>query len=435
MRALRRPDLPTRRATAAEQRGRFDRASSAPDLPLRYLIVQRSFLPPLIVALALLVIAVWDLRRAQDARLEQRRPTACTIAGRALEADGSPAIGVAIQLEPASDTGDLYLGYSRGWLVAISDRNGAFTFGPIDGNDWSDWWIGPARDGAPLTEVNSRSPATYARPLHITEFDERIDVEVHVVRGLAIRGRITAPEDGPGLSRGWDAAIEVSALDGTSLARLRTEWSEDEFALGPLIDGEYRVVARLCPFAPSVPRLIRPNSEGTDFELRPPSSVAGVVFDARTRERVPAVLRVLTLDERLVAVEGSEPDGSFAVRALPPGRHVLAATTADGRCGGSGPFSLGTREQREGLEVAVSPGAKLRLQNLDPLRGRSFSVVRDDIEFCGEEIDFDQQVEFTVPVGKSSVRVVAPMGSLVSSIDVTLGPGETRALTFDGAWK
>lgn len=362
-----------------------------------------------------------SLRTGAPADLTWRIGTACTIAGKALEHDGSPARDESIALQRAERPADThgrnayFVGTRR---TAISDVDGSFSF---DFVDTGDWWVLPGRADWTRTDERPDRLAESARYVRVDAGAQRVDVVLPVIRGLTIRAVVLDPE-----GYRTNARVTASALDEKD-----DLWSsaivDDPSEVGPLLEGRHRLVARSRWFAPSLPVDTSTGAEPVTLRMRAPASITGVAIDATTHEPVDAVARVVTVadDERALVVSTTMEHGRFVFEGLPPGAHAVVATTSDGRCGGIR-TTLELAEKRADVVVAVGPGARLRCANDHAWRALSIGVVHDDVDYGGDTIESGGAVDLTVPAGRSRVTVRDRIGRVVRTTEVTLAVGETR---------
>jgi hypothetical protein len=372
--------------------------------------------------------------------LEWRVGAGCRVYGLALEADGRPASGQEIWLQPARMPGPQFLEMydAGGRRTAKCAADGAFEILDVPPGSWL---VGPAGRGGQNREWREDLVASLAQPIEVFPGLLQARVDIELVRGLSIRGRVEAP-DGRPIAR---TMIFCSQVDSAALI-VGQSGDDGGFTIGPLVVGDYKLRARPTQvrgaeqFAAAPELTVRSGAIDVVLRMQPGCSIIGRVIDAVSGEPVDAELLVSPLaGQSGVEDSWSLPNATrakgFEIRGLNAASYSLAARTTDGSVGLLSPIALQSGEQKLGVEIRVERGALLSVSYDGPRPYGSMQVLLNGVPIVAAGMERGSRQTFPVPSGASTARMVQGPPLENFDLELDLKVGETKELRFDGAWK
>ncbi len=178
------------------------------------------------------------LKPSEIREVEWSIGTGCVIEGLVTDQAGAPVGEHEVWLERAfKNTRHLFERTHNGEVIleASTDGSGRFSFKDLGPGKW---WIGPAPAYHPADLSDPRAIAPVADIIEIHEAQQQQYVELHVQRGLYVRGSVVN-------SRGYGAAqVSVHGFsEDLGWAASGQTTADGSFALGPLAPGTYSLVA------------------------------------------------------------------------------------------------------------------------------------------------------------------------------------------------
>lgn len=290
------------------------------------------------------------------------RPTG-TISGRVLNEDGDPVEGamVHVEVKPMAV-------FRHGLRPTRTDDQGFFRLEDVE-------------PGAVHLAVNAPGYQKYQLgDLEVPSRGEVSGVEIVLVRGATITGRVTRPDGTPAVQAmvTWAPAGETSFMGGGFQASTQTD-GEGRFRLDGVAPGP-AVVGASSGTSPQVSKHVEVRSgvQTVDLVLDAGFEVSGRVTDERGVPVAGAALTLRPTDaNRTFYTVGAErpvvtgPDGTFTLKDVVPG-HYLAAAAKEG---------YAQAATAEPFEVANGPvaGIELELRRGATLRGRILGVEIEDL--------------------------------------------------------
>lgn len=380
------------------------------------------------------------LQPGEQRDLDWRAGAGCRVFGNVKESDGAPAAGQEVWLQPARMPVAVFLELNdrEGRRTARCDAAGEFEFADVPAGAW---WVGPA-DARGQNGAWVASAAT-ALARHVEVQAETLESRVDFVlsRDLAIRGRVEDPDGQP------LGAMDVEAWHmGTEAMSMTRSAPDGSFALGPLVPGEYRVVAGQfgamghARFTASRKQWITPPAIDVVLRMELGCSIRGRVVDAQSGESLAAHLTLGASGGAeaigfLVRTSSCEAGEELLVSGLPASTYSLVASASSGRIGILSPITLAPGEQLCDLELRLSPGASLSIAYDGPAPYGSVQLLFDGVVIAVDGIAQGTRRDFTVPAGRCVARMTLyPQGAMFDTV-VALGVGASAELRFDGAWK
>lgn len=354
------------------------------------------------------------LQPGEVKELEWRIGSGTIVKGLVLDQDGKPVSGIEIWAAKAiSADRRFFLRHERDRVAsrATTSLEGGFTLMDLLPGRWS---IGPG--GGPDSQV-----VALAEIVELAGEPMR-ELNLHVFRGLSIRGRVLTPTGEPA-SGSW-----VSGLGQTGEYYEGINARPDgTFAFGPVTLGTVTLTASaMDKFASSDPVQASGGDTSIVLQLRLGGAIRGRVVDGVTGSAQTAQL--LFAPEQHGSGIGmfsngmetsTQSDGSFSSSGFEAGKWSVIATTADGRFAQQAHLDVSAGSDTGELVFTLSPGGKLKLgyKGADP---------RVFVTICcqGAPIQFQSSLES----GKSFDHL-APAGSLVLEIRKRYdGPARTKAV-------
>jgi Carboxypeptidase regulatory-like domain len=353
----------------------------------------------------------WDLR-------------GCDLVGHVFEEDGKVAPGIMLWLLRAEPGGfrSYLVGYRSNDVVgrATSGEDGSFRFRAVAPGAWI---LGPEpKDLQPgVTPGDAIAPS----PIEVTvrPGEPQISVDVHLVRGLYIRGRLVAPDG----TTGVQGSVFATSSAGDHLQAGAAK--DGVFTLGPLARGTFSLQGvAYQTYCRALAVAAQAGASDVVLRLRQGGEVAGRVIDGESGAGVVAAITVGGEDDSWT-IRRTEADGSFRFDGLEPGRYTLFASTTAGQAGELPGVVLDAATPAKGLEVVLKRGARLRIR----YEGRGIaqaSVRRNGASIAGDGIEGGKNATWIVTPGRMSVHFRYPGIEKPEVQDVEIAPGDERELVF-----
>jgi hypothetical protein len=296
----------------------------------------------------------------------------CTLEGVILEQDGRPVPGFPLDLRVAEFPVDgVYLTDGVAVLSeAVTDSEGRFLW---EGLGHGDWLLTPRGyvPGGP-----EKQPAPVARLVSIEPGELHKAVVLRLHRGLYIRGNALDSGGEP------DAAVFLSATNGATSASADTQ-EDGTFRIGPLIPGEYELVARSyrSPFqAPSLRTTAEAGEKGVTLLLRAGGTISGSCSD-RDGEAVACRVTLFPVDSEVTDSQAwsDPPSADFSFTALLPGNYDLRGLDDHGNVGWLENVEVEAEVSLPEQRLVLSPGARVRTRILAGPRPYLYTrIVREE---------------------------------------------------------
>jgi hypothetical protein len=113
----------------------------------------------------------------------------------------------------------------------------------------------------------------------------------------------------------------------------------------------------------------------------------------------------------------------------------LSARTSSGRVGFLDSISLIRGEQKTGLEIRVTPGAAVAVLYDGPQPYGNIRLTFAGVSVGADSMERGAHRSFSVPAGHLTAQVAMYPSTNTFDIEFDVKVGETKELTFDGAWK
>jgi len=302
-----------------------------------------------------------------------------------------------------------------------TDTQGAFSFADVGPGTW---FVGPSIrstwDGPP--DVDGVAPV--AIRVEVPAGGMAGEVELHVTRGQCVRGRITFP--------GSEPPSRVSVSSYSELGTLIGHVDGLEFILGPLEPVPHEVRAGFAPgYTASEAVAVEGGQEDVLLELGRGGRLAGHFVDGRSGERCEAAIVISSADSGHLSM-GLRPKPDFDLTALKAGTYDLAASTPAGLAGVLRGVAVKPGSSREGLEIRLGPGAKLRVRYTGPETYVQYRILHEGAIVAANGLRSGTGELNVVPAGTNLVRVTSrgSGGKRTQEREVTLAEGEEAEAAF-----
>ncbi len=349
--------------------------------------------------------------------------TVARVRGRVVDTDGNAVEAALLRMMPQSDLepdARRRLDDRRKRRSAKpSGADGRFEIADVPSGTW---WL-DLDPGEPMPYAGgepTRAPSTVKvrgekhraasslLAVEVPAFTKEVEVTLVVTLDLSIRGRVRGPEGGEFY------AVEVLAYSVAMPAFgvvTTVPKSDGTFELAPLVDGEWEIAVGIDDesqgYGEPPPRRVKAGATDVEFVLEKSAvAIAGRVIDATTLQPVEGAWCSGTDDANgRERARGSGDDGHFELRFPTGGTFTVRVTTRDGRIGLATNVVVASGGKSDALEIALAPGAKLKLTVKDPPAGCRFEVRRDGRVVAADEFGTSREVEQTVPPGHLEVRL------------------------------
>ncbi len=346
------------------------------------------------------------------------------IRGVVREQDGTPVPKFEVWLQRATTDGPTYLrpyDESRARRVAKTDADGAFRFADVATGGW---WVGPRNSGPVRTD-----PAVEPAPLgeYVVMTGGRVELDVRLVRGLVIRGRIVG-DDGSTPARGQ---VMVSRPAEQMYIDARPENSET-FVVGPLVPGRWTLEANSgADGASSGPVEAEAGATDVVLRLRKNGTVRVRVLDAAG---LPvASIPVLAGGAERTSLGNSDAQGLVTFVGMKPGALYASASAPDGRWAHRAGLAIESGGTLD-VDLVLEQGVRARVRCGTSGKPARIRVERDGAVLAFVDANAGGSAEFTLPVGRSTLRAFVPGTGFVDRV-VDVAAGTTPEFVYDGGWQ
>lgn len=349
--------------------------------------------------------------------------TVARVRGRVVDTDGNAVEAALLRMTPQSDlepeARHRHDDRRKRRSAKASGADGRFEIADVPSGTW---WL-DLDPGEPQVYAGgepTRAPSTVkvrgekhraASPLLAVEvpaFMKEVEVTLVVTLDLSIRGRVRFVES----DEFYDIEVLAYPVAMPVIDVVTTvPKSDGTFELVPLVDGEWEVMVNVEDesqgYGEPPPRRVKAGATDVEFVLEKSAVViAGRVVDATTLKPVEGAWCSVTNDaNRHESARGSGDDGRFELRFPTGGTFTVRVTTRDGRIGLATNVVVAPGGKSDALEIALAPGAKLKLAVKDPPTGCRFEVRRDGRLVAADDFGTSREAEPTVPPGHLEVRL------------------------------
>lgn len=354
----------------------------------------------------------------------------CLVEGRIADQSGEAVKGATIWMERANyPAPGFFERFHSGEVIveATADSDGRFQFKDVSAGTW---WIGPAATDSDRSRADPTAIAPYKIVVEIADSAQRQTVDLRVHRGLYIRGKVLKSTGAPAPRHYLHASMKDAA------AWLGAQTRDDgTFALGPLVPGQYQLVANsgFTGDAGSEPIDAEAGQSDVVLQLTIGGSISGTVIAGVTGKACRAeVTYTLRGDFRgSVSKRYADTDGSFTLPGLAPGTYDLGLCDAE-----AGTAILRGVQVQAGLDTGVqvlklTPGARVHIRYAGTEGYLNYMIRSEGVSFFGDGVKAGHFSEATVPAGRVAIEVHWPPNhSETKEIDFIAG--EEKELVFGG---
>lgn len=289
------------------------------------------------------------------------------------------------------------------------------------------WKLGPGRVARGSPDVVD-DVAPLGQVIGIAGAQTDAEIDLHVTRGLFVKGRVEPP---PGRSVGAGFVIAADVERGL---RMFQTWNVDgTFIVGPCVDGRFDLTAEShSGLGSSETVRVKPGQSDVVLRLHAGGSIEGRVLDGLGTS-VGCVVVAGRREEFGSSLQYSEvPAGEpFRFTGLVAGVFDLAASTNDGRAGVLEGIDVADGAKLEGLVLRVIPAGSVRVRYEGPDRSAHADVLQHDVTVSGGHLDRGLPIVYTAPAGPVLVRVETSESNHILERTVTVDVGNTTEVVFD----
>lgn len=346
--------------------------------------------------------------------------------GRAIDADGSPVVGVdvwlldsrfqhGVEIDQASVSD-----WAEHYRLAVCETNasGEFVFEQVDpGNYWVA--LAPTDDGAQLAT---------ARRVHVPPLASPPLVELQFSDGVMVRGRCVTLT-GEAIA---DMDFFAMGMEGRAMVQGKSD-ADGRFEVGPFAAGstvEFFVFPNTRGYQIAEPvRALAGDGHEVYLRLAKGGTIRGRAVNHQNGEPIEIDVTVSSKEAGGASGTKSGSNGEFSWSGLAPGTWRVIAKNTSGWVGMSEPIVLHASEVVEDVEVRVAPGGSLVIES----EGSATGTLR--LRFEGWTVDFvsigaGERKAMTVPVGEIEISLLngEPNPPTIGTVHVSTGRTETFAL-------
>lgn len=366
------------------------------------------------------------LAAGEERRVEWDLRAGCTLRGRVLESDGGGAADVSLWMLKDERGLLRYVESYRSKDIIARTRSAADGSFRFDAVSVGTWLLAPDPEARPTAAEQAYSTC----PLAVTVADGQGEAyfELHLQRGLYIRGRLLAPDGESGVQ----GTLRAKSLAGEQV--LAYAQVDGSFAIGPLSPGRFELRGSgHGNFLDSESARVDAGADGVELRLRDGARLAGKVVDSVSGSGVQAAILVAPQGDgvnRSWTISRTDEAGNFSFDGLEPGRYALTATTTGGLAGERRGVAIGIGSPAEGLVVPLTQGARVRVRFAGLSGTADFTISKDGAVLAGDEVQAGTSSSQVLPAGKLEAHFVLPGTAQSERLEFTVSPGEERELVF-----
>jgi hypothetical protein len=373
-------------------------------------------------------LAPIQLKPGEVRELTWRVGGGCTLTGRVTDQDAKAVAQYTMWLvAPDSKRTSYFSGYEGDEArVCRTDDDGRFRFTDVAPGSW---WVGPAKYG------HSFDPpvAPLAVLVDIAEGETQHDVEIRVDRGLYIRGHVLDPSGRPA------GHAYISAWQASSRLYMDTDMvRSEEFAIGPLEHGRYKVAASAHPeYYGSDTVECEAGTVDVVLHLKLGGTLSGTVIDGETNQ--PIVARVMYSrpgkPDSGWGTTQARPDGTFSFGGLEPDTYAIVASDTRDRVAIVTQISVGAGEESKGVNIVLVPGSHVRVHYDGAEPYGQLSIRSGGATVAGDGLEKGTMRDFSIPKGAVTLVMHLVDADRTFERKLDFAAGETKDVTFTEDWR
>jgi hypothetical protein len=351
---------------------------------------------------------------------------ACHLTGEVLDASDAGVFDAEVWLLPDTDkfARQIQPAHESECLAkSRSDARGQFDLGEVA--------AGRYRVGLGVSAVSavgsSDGIAMRTMPVEVLDGESSKELVLRVDRGLYLRGRVLLPDGTPAAH-----LAQVMCFHSPGYYEGGRSDADGVFSVGPLIAGEYKLIAMASEFVNSLELKADAGASDLVLQLRAGVSLAGRVVSSPGGAGVSASITVrFDEDQRPgLKIDKTNDSGEFSIAGIQPGDVGLIATASDGRVGVLTMSNLSAGAAMTNLEVLLAPSARLRMRR-GPEDPALIYYVRQNgaIVLYGSTAGNGDRPAH-VPPGELHISLYQVAGGAPSEQTVFLAAGEEREIVF-----
>lgn len=347
-----------------------------------------------------------------------------SIQGIVREADGSPAPNFEVWMQRATSESPTFFrsfDESQARRIARTNAQGAYKFDDVAPGGW---WVGPHHPGTIQTD-----PTVEAAPFgeFVAMSGEHIELDIGLVRGLLIRGRLVGA-DGVTPARGQvHASRPAESLYVDSNGR-----EGSTFVLGPLVPGRWTLQASGATAGMrSAPLEVEAGATDVVLRFLELGRVRLRVVDAAG---VPVHAAYVNLaSEGRISYSDTDARGEREFPGIAPGPVQASVTTPDGRWAARTGLQIESGGRLE-VELVLVNGTRGRLRCDSAEYGTRFSIVHGGVSLGAAYSGCGGGWDVTLPIGSSTLRAHT-LRTGDYDLEIVVVAGTNPEFVYDWGWK